>query len=112
MRSSLLRSWLMASAGAVALVAGPAWAQQDSECARQLDQMQDELQQADVAPERRSDVQLVIDGARTLAETGDEQGCERVLAELDRLMQTVTATGVQAAQARQGQPAAPAQQAA
>jgi PRC-barrel domain len=97
MRQSLLRSWLLASTGAAALVASPAWAQQDSECARQLNQMQEQLKQADVSDERRSDVQLVIDGARTLAETGDEQGCERVSAELDQLMRTIA--GGEAAQA-------------
>ena len=89
--ASLLRSWLMASAGAAALIAAPAGAQQDSKCAQQLDQMQDELQQADIEQSRRSDVQLILDGARTLADTGDEQGCERVVAELDQLMQTLTA---------------------
>jgi hypothetical protein len=98
MRFILLRSWLMASAGVAALSAGPALAQQDSECARQLDQMQQQLQQADVPQKRRADVQLVIDGAHTLAETGDEQGCERVLAELDTLLQTVTGKGAKAAQ--------------
>ena len=105
MRSSLLRSWLLASAGAAALAAGPAWAQQDSECARQLDRTQEELQQSDVAADRRADVQLVIDGARTLAETGDEEGCERVSAELDQLMQVVTGTDAQAAAQQQRTPA-------
>jgi hypothetical protein len=109
MRSSLIRSWLMASAGVAALSAGPAWAQQDAGCAERLDQMDRQLEQADVGEQRRADVQLVIDGARTLAETGDEQGCERVVGELDKLMQTVTgeaaqatpATGDQQAQGRQ-----------
>jgi sporulation protein YlmC with PRC-barrel domain len=106
MRFILLRSWLMASAGVAALSAGPALAQQDSACARRLDQMQQQLQQPDVPQDRRADIQLVIDGARTLAETGDEQGCERVSAELDTLMQTVTGKGAKAAQttgAQQGQ---------
>ena len=102
MKLSVLRSWLMASTGVAVMVAGPAWAQQDSECARQLDQMQEELQQGNVPEQRRGDVQLVIEGARTLAESGDEQGCERVSAELDQLMQTLTGTGAQAAGQTQG----------
>jgi hypothetical protein len=117
MRSSLIRSWLMASAGVVALSAGPALAQQDGQCAQRLDQMERQLQQADVAEQRRADVQLVIDGARTLAETGDEQGCARVLAELETLMQTVAGAGqgqeqsVQSQQTAQGQQAGQNQQA-
>jgi hypothetical protein len=99
MRSSLVRSWLMASTSIAVLSATPALAQQDSACAQKLDRVQQSLQQADVPEQRRSDVQLVIDGARTLAETGDEQGCERVSAELDQLMQTITETGTQTAQA-------------
>ena len=102
MKLSVLRSWLMASTGVAVMVAGPAWAQQDSECARQLDQMQEELQQGNVPEQRRGDVQLVIEGARTLAESGDEQGCERVSAELDQLMQTLTGKGAQAAGQTQG----------
>ena len=57
MKLSVLRSWLMASTGVAVMVAGPAWAQQDSECARQLDQMQEELQQGNVPEQRRGDVQ-------------------------------------------------------
>jgi len=93
MASTLLRRWLMASVGVAALTAAPAFAQQDSECARQLDQMQEELQQRDLSEQRRAEAEVVIDGARTLAETGDEQGCERSLAELDDLMQTSEGSG-------------------
>ena len=99
MRASLIRSWLMTSTSIAVLSATPAFAQQDTACAQKLDRVQQSLQQADVSEQRRSDVQLVIDGARTLAETGDEQGCERVSAELDQLMQTITATGTGTAQA-------------
>ena len=99
MRASLIRSWLMTSTSIAVLSATPAFAQQDTACAQKLDRVQQSLQQADVSEQRRSDVQLVIDGARTLAETGDEQGCERVSAELDQLMQTITATGTETAQA-------------
>ena len=89
MRSILLRSWLMASAGVAALSAGPAWAQQDSECARQLDQMQQQLQQPDVPQKRRADIQLVIDGARTLDRLGDAGRCTDLADQLDRLLNTL-----------------------
>lgn len=110
MRSHVLRRLLMASAGAAALSAGSALAQ-DSPCMQRLDEIQDELQQADVSQERRADVTVVVDGARTLGETGDEAGCERVLTELEGLMQTLTANAAAGPQqvAEKAKPAGVAQ---
>jgi hypothetical protein len=88
MKRSLIRRWLLASASITVLAASPAWAQQD-ECAQRLDQVEQELQSADLADQRRAEVQGVVDGARTLAETGDPDGCLRVVAELESLMQTL-----------------------
>jgi hypothetical protein len=59
---------------------------------RQLDRMQEQLR-ADASEERRSDVRLVIDGARTLADTGDDVGCECVSSELDKGAQTQQSQG-------------------
>jgi hypothetical protein len=86
-----LRSWLMASAGVVAFAASPALAQDAQQCHQQLEEIEQRIAQADLDQERRQGIQEVIDGARGLAETGDEQGCLQVVAELEDLVQTVEA---------------------
>jgi hypothetical protein len=86
-----LRSWLMTSAGVVAFAASPALAQDAQQCIQQLDEIEQRIAQADVDQERRVAIEEVIGGARMLAEAGDEQGCQEVVAELEDLVQTVEA---------------------
>jgi hypothetical protein len=65
--------------------------------------------QAELPEGRQGDIQEVILGARTLAESGDQQGCMNVVAELKELAETVEQGGQQQAQTGQQQPEQQAQ---
>ena len=88
MSDQRLRRALFAGAAAGVLFAGPALAQQE-QCAQRLDQIEQQLSQADLESQRQEDLNQVIEGARLLADTGDQQGCMNVVAELDDLMTTL-----------------------
>ena len=83
---------LLAGTAAGVLFAGPALAQQE-ECARRLDQIEQQVAQAKLDTVRQTEIKEVIEGARLLGETDDQQGCMNVLAELDDLMTTLEQTG-------------------
>jgi hypothetical protein len=109
-----LRRALLAGTAAGVLFAGPAVAQE--QCTQRLDQIEQQLGQAKLDPQRQSDINHVVEGARLLADTGDEEGCMNVVAELDDLMTTLqeadrleTAQGGQ--QAEQAQAGGQAEQA-
>src|SRR5918995_1665810 len=97
-----LRSALLASSGLVLLASAPALGQ-EQECTQRLDQIEQQLAEAQLETQRQEDIQQVIQGARTLSETGDEEGCMRVVAELENLTQLLQEQGT--AQAGQEQPA-------
>ena len=110
MLSNSLRRMLLAGSGLALVTALPAAAQQQQagECVPQLDQIEQQMAEADLSQERQSDVQQIIDGARTLAETGDTEGCMRVVAELEDLMQTLEESSqAQAGQQQQMVPGGP-----
>src|ERR671918_2052428 len=103
-----LRTALLASSGLVLLASAPALAEEQG-CTQRLDQIEQQLAQAQMDSQRQEDVQQVIEGARTLAETGDQEGCMRVVAELENLTQLVEEEGT--AQGGQQQPQQDRQQA-
>src|SRR5918994_3970629 len=103
-----LRSALLASSGLVLLASAPALAQ-EQECTQRLDQIEQQLAQAQLEAQRQEDIQQVIEGARTLADTGDQEGCMRVVAELENLTLILEEQGT--GQAGEQQPAQPAEQA-
>jgi hypothetical protein len=81
-------------AGGLAFIAsGPALAQQQQECAQRLDRVEQQLSQVQLEAQRQSDIKEVIEGARLLADIGDQEGCMNVVAELDRLMTTLDEAG-------------------
>jgi hypothetical protein len=87
-----LRRALLAGGGLALMATGPALAQQE-ECAGRLDQIERQLSRAKLGAQRQSDIRHVIEGARLLAETGDQEGCMNVVTELDQLMATLDETG-------------------
>jgi hypothetical protein len=108
MRVQSLRRLLLAGSGLALVGAVPAMAQQAEECGPQLDQIEQRLTQAELSEDRQNDVQQIVQGARTLADTGDAEGCLRVVAELEDLMQTLEESGQ--AQAGSEQPQTGTQQ--
>ena len=105
MLSNRLRGLLLAGSGLALVAATPALAQQQSqECTAQLDQIEQKMAQADLSEQRQNDVKQIVQGARTLADTGDNAGCMKVVAELEDLMQTLEqGGGSQSAQSGQQQ---------
>ena len=103
MLSTSLRGLLLAGSGLALMSAGPAFAQQSQDCPQQLDQIEQQMAQADLSQDRQNDIQQIVDGARTLSDTGDTEGCMRVVAELQDLMQTLDESGQAAAQTGQQQ---------
>src|ERR687898_231966 len=105
-----LRTALLASSGLALLASAPALAQ-EQECSQRLDQIEQQLSQAQLETQRQEDIQQVIEGARTLAETGDQEGCMRVVAELENLTLILEEQGTAQAGEQPAQPAEQAQQA-
>jgi hypothetical protein len=100
-----LRGTLLAGTAVGILFAGPAWAQQQ-DCVQRLDQIEQRIGNADLGEDRQATIMETIDSARTIGQSGNEQGCNRVVAELDNLMQTLEDAGeLQAAEATGDQPA-------
>jgi hypothetical protein len=62
--------------------------QQVGRCAQQLDQIESQLTQADLSQRRKSRIKELIDGARWLEQTHDQENCMREAADLEELMRT------------------------
>ena len=107
-----LRTALLASSALVFVASGPALAQ-EQDCTQRLDEIEQQLSQAQMDQQRQQDIQEVIRGARTLADTGDQEGCMQVVAELEDLTQLLEqqAEGGQQGQEQAQQPAQQEQQA-
>jgi hypothetical protein len=96
-----LKHGLLAGTAAGVLFAGPALAQQE-QCAQRLDEIEQQVAQAQLDQTRQSEINDVIEGARLLAESDDQEGCMNVVAELDDLMATLEESGqLQASQGGQ-----------
>jgi hypothetical protein len=74
------------------LVAGPAWAQ-GQDCVGKLDQIEQRIGGAELPEERRSIITSSVETARAASEAGDEEGCNRVVAELDGLIGAMESSG-------------------
>ena len=81
-----LRTALFASSALVFAASASALAQ-DQDCTQRLDRIEQQLAQAQLDQQRQDDIQEVIRGARALADTGDQEGCMQVVAELEDLTQ-------------------------
>jgi hypothetical protein len=81
-----LRTALFASSALVFAASGSALAQ-EQDCTQRLDRIEQQLAQAQLDQQRQDDIQEVIRGARALADTGDQEGCMQVVAELEDLTQ-------------------------
>ena len=66
MRMSGMRGLLLASTGVALFLSGPALAQQQQDCTQELDRIEERLAQAELEQDRLSDIEQVVDGARTL----------------------------------------------
>jgi hypothetical protein len=80
---------LLAGSGLVLAFSVPAAAQRTEHCGQQLDKIEEQVSQADLAGQRREGLRQVVSGARTLAEAGDQEGCMRVVAGLEELVATL-----------------------
>ena len=94
-----LRTALLASSALIFAASGSALAQ-EQDCTQRLDQIEQQLAKAKVDQQRQDDIQEVIRGARTLADTGDQEGCMQVVAELEDLTELLDE---QSAAGQQGQ---------
>jgi hypothetical protein len=94
-----LRTALLASSALLFAVSGSALAQEQG-CTQRLDQIEQQLAKARMDQQRQDDIQEVIRGARTLADTGDQEGCMQVVAELEDLTELLNE---QSAADQQGQ---------
>jgi hypothetical protein len=88
-----LRGALLAASGLALIATGSAIAQQEQKCGQRLDRIEHQLSRAKLEPQRQSDIAEVIEGARLLAKTGDQDGCMNVVAKLDQLMTTLDEAG-------------------
>ena len=88
----LYKSLLMTT-GIMLAVSGPAFAQQQ-DCEQQLSQVEEDIQQVDLASATQQAINELIDEARSFAEEGNEQRCLQVVGDIEGMM----ATGGQQAQ--------------
>ncbi len=108
MKVTGLRTLLMAGTGLAMVSAMPALAQQQQQpaqeqqpavaqdqqqCVERLDQIEQQISQAQLEAEQQGDIEEILEGARTLAEQGDEQGCMSVVAELEQVVVTLEDAG-------------------
>ncbi len=99
-----LRTALFASSALVFAASASALAQ-EQDCTQRLDRIEQQLAQAQLDQQRQDDIQEVIRGARALADTGDQEGCMQVVAELEDLTQLLDEQSAQTGQQGQGQKA-------
>jgi hypothetical protein len=86
MNPSRPRSLWLAGSGLALAFSVPAVAQQAEQCGQRLDEIEEQVSQADLAEQRRGGLRQIVSGARALAEAGDQEGCMRMAAGLSDLV--------------------------